>query len=219
MGKPVTKRKSSNILAGLFAILPLFLTVYIINLIFKFLSKFSAPFLKPTFQKYIPAQYSNFVVFVSSIMLTLLIIWVIGFLVSRFVGKKFLRLFECLIDRIPLIKNLYFGIRKLLDYFNNSTIAFRQVVLVEFPRKGVYSVGFLTSETWQEIQTVTPEDVVNVFVPTTPNPTTGFLIMIPRKEVIHLTMSVEEAVFFIMSGGIVTPGSQKGINDGTAETI
>lgn len=198
----------SYLLTGLLTILPLFLTVYLIYLISTFLSRLSFPILEPIFRNYLDVQYSNVFIFITSILLTIIFIWIIGLIVTNFFGRKIFEFFDHLFARIPFFKNIYISIRRLIEHLTKTKMAFRKVVLVEYPRKGLYSIGFVTSETWDEIQNVTPEHLINVFVPTTPNPTSGVLIMVPQDELIYLSMSSEQAFFFIMSGGIVTPGDE-----------
>lgn len=205
MEKQPRLRKHSYLLTGLLTILPLFLTVYIIYFISNFLSRLSSPLLAPIFRHYLDVRYTDFLIFVTGVFLTIVFIWMIGLIVTNFFGRKIFSLFDTLFEHIPFVKNIYISIRRLVERLTLTKIAFRQVVLIEYPRKGIYSIGFVTAETWDHIQHITPEHVINVFVPTTPNPTSGVLVMVPRDEVIFLKMSTDEAFFFIMSGGIVTP--------------
>lgn len=207
MSKQKRPGSRSYLLTGLFTILPLFLTVYIIYFISNFLSRLSSPILQPIFREYLDVRYSKFLIFITSILLTILFIWTIGLIVTNFFGKKIFELFDRLFERIPFFKNIYTSIRRLIEHLAKTKLPFRRVVLIEYPRKGIYSIGFVTADTWKEIQHVTPEHVINIFVPTTPNPTSGVLVIVPQDEIIFLRMTTDEAFFFIMSGGIVTPES------------
>lgn len=208
MSKQTRPGSRSYLLTGLFTILPLFLTVYIIYFISNFLSRLSSPILQPIFREYLDVRYSKFLIFITGLLLTIVFIWTIGLIVTNFFGKKIFALFERLFKQIPFFRNIYISIRRLIENLTVTKLAFRKVVLVEYPRKGIYSIGFVTADTWKEIQNVTPEHVINVFVPTTPNPTSGVLIIVPQDEIIFLKMTTDEAFFFIMSGGIVTPESE-----------
>ena len=114
-------------------------------------------------------------------------------------------------ERIPLVRILYAGVKQLLEtIFLQKTNAFKRVALVEYPRRGAYVIGFITGESKGEVQDKTDKDMINVFIPTTPNPTSGFYILIPEDEVLMLNMTVEDAFKLIISGGIVSPPKQGG---------
>lgn len=203
--KKQRKRRTNYLLTGLITMLPIFVTVYIIYFVSTFLSRLSSPLLKPFFREFLDVRYSEFLIFISGILLTIIIIWMIGLVVTNFFGRKLFALFELLFERTPFVKNIYLSIRRLIEHLAVTKIAFRRVVLIEYPRKGLFSIGFVTADTWGTIQHVTPEKLINVFVPTTPNPTSGVLVMVPQDDVIFLKMTTDEAFFFIMSGGIITP--------------
>lgn len=137
---------------------------------------------------------------------TLLLILTIGVLVTNILGRSLVNFSERLVDRIPVVKSVYMLFKQVSDtVFNRDRGAFRKVVLIEYPRKRIWAVAFVTGVTKGEVQTITPDKLVNVFVPTTPNPTSGFYILVPEDEMIELSMSVEEAFKLIISGGMVTP--------------
>jgi uncharacterized membrane protein len=140
---------------------------------------------------------------------TVILIWLSGVLVSNFVGKKILKTAEALLMKIPMANGIYDAIRKLTNVFFSDKSNFKRVVLIEWPRKGVYSIAFITADAVGEVQEATNEEVVNVFMPTTPNPTTGFLVLVPKGDIIPLKMSVDDAVKLIISGGIVVPPSTR----------
>ncbi len=144
------------------------------------------------------------------VIMTIIFIFLFGVLTRSFLGSKLVQLGEMIVDRIPLVRNIYTGVKQIVTTIANAdTKAFRKVVILEFPRKGLYSMGFITTENRGEVQALTEENVVNVFVPTTPNPTSGFLIFAPLNEVTELSMTVEEGIKFIISCGIVTPKYQQ----------
>lgn len=141
-----------------------------------------------------------------ALLVAILFISLIGRFARHFIGKKLIQLVDLVMLRVPLLNKIYGTIKQVNEAFSsNKRSSFKQVVLVEFPRTGQYSVGFLTGEQHQEVQAKTKERVVSVFVPTTPNPTTGFLILVPEHAVTRLEMSVAEGIKFIISLGSVAP--------------
>ena len=121
-------------------------------------------------------------------------------------GRAINHLFEGILNRLPVIRSLYSAIKQIMEtVLANKSSAFRECVLIEYPRKGVWTVGFITGNTKGEVQERTPEKLINVFVPTTPNPTSGFLLFVPEQDVIRLKMPIEDGLKMVVSGGIVTP--------------
>jgi uncharacterized membrane protein len=140
------------------------------------------------------------------IVLTLVVLIVTGILVANLVGRRLLSFWESILHRIPLVRSVYSASKNFAEVvFGESTQSFKKVLLIEYPRKGVYSLCFQTSNELEEIQARTSDDVICVFVPTTPNPTSGFILMVPRNEVIALDMDVESALKMIVSLGVVVP--------------
>ena len=124
---------------------------------------------------------------------------------STLFGKAILGYFDNLITRIPFAGNVYKAIKQITETFSNADAAYQKVVLIEYPRKGVHAIGFMTGSTKGEIKTKTNKEMVNVFVPTTPNPTSGFLLLFPVEDVVELDMSVEDAIKLVVSAGLVIP--------------
>ena len=134
----------------------------------------------------------------------------IGALTTVFLGRSLLRISERLLHRMPFIRSVYSATKQIFQtILAHKSEAFRQVVLIEYPRRGMWALGFVTSHTEGEIQNLSGDDLVNVFLPTTPNPTSGFLLFVPRNDTVVLTMTVEEAAKTIISGGIVTPPDRR----------
>jgi len=155
---------------------------------------------------YRPETYLNIRIPGLGLVLALILVFVVGLLARNIVGSKIVHWTDSIVNRIPLARIIYVAIKQLLEgIFLPQTKAFRRAVMVEFPRKGAYSIGFQTGVSRGEVQDKTAKRVVNVFVPTTPNPTSGFFIMVAEEEVIPLSMSVEDAFKLIISGGIVSP--------------
>ena len=194
-------------ITGLLILLPLGVTVFIVNialdrvgnpaseLFFNFIDQNIREL--PTVE--IPLQ-------LLSLLIVFLIITALGYFSRIFIGQLFLKFFERILTQLPLISQVYNTVKQLVDTFSQQKKAvFQEVVMIEYPRKGIYAIGFLTNQAKGEVQSLTGEHLVNVFVPTTPNPTSGFLLMIPKKEVIPMQMSVGDGMKTIISGGAVTP--------------
>ena len=129
----------------------------------------------------------------------------IGLIFSTLFGKAILGYFDNLITRIPFAGNVYKAIKQITETFSNADAAYQKVVLIEYPRKDIYAIGFMTGETKGEIKDRKKIDMVNVFVPTTPNPTSGFLLFVPKEDAVELDMSVEDAIKLVVSAGMVVP--------------
>lgn len=183
--------------AGLAVVLPLFLTFLVLKVLVRSLDGVLAPVVEAFTGREIPLLGA---------VATLLLILLVGMLTTNIVGRKVVELGDRLLLQIPVVRNVYAASKQFLDAFTMpNKKAFRQVVMVEFPRPGVYVLGFLTGGDAGEFRDVSPEPLVKVFVPTAPNPTGGYVILVPEKEIIPLTMSVEEGLKLIVSGGILVP--------------
>ena len=195
------KRKKSIILrlrnyffTGIIVLVPIGFTLYLS----KFLIGFSANLVPSGLN---PNTYLPYPIPGIEIILTVFFITFVGGLSLSFLGKKFLQIIDDLFKRIPILRTIYSAIGQMTDSFRNQDGNKKSVVLLEYPRKGSWAVGFATKENTGEIKSKTKINLVNVFVPTTPNPTSGFLLMIPKEDLIYLDMSFEEASKFIVSAG------------------
>ncbi len=193
-----------NFLAGLLIILPLWLTLFIIWLVFRWISSFTSPFLSPFFHLLFGAQQSEFLVRITSFFIAILVIWAVGLFATHIVGRRILLGVENVFLRLPVLRDIYTAMRKFIQQFTLKRSC-RKVVLLEFPRKGLYSIGFVTCESMAEVHWTTKGSITSVFVPTTPNPSTGFFLMVPEEELITLDVDVDEAFKLIVSGGIMHP--------------
>ncbi len=156
--------------------------------------------------KYNPETYLPFGTPGLGLLIVFIVLTLIGALTAGFVGRLYLRTSERLLNRMPVIRGIYGAIKQILEtVLAQQSNAFREAVLVEYPRRGIWAIAFITGRTKGEVQNLTEEECTNIFLPTTPNPTSGFLLFVPKKELIPLTMSVEEALKMVISGGIVTP--------------
>ena len=193
-------------LTGLLVILPISITVYVIWVLIRGMDAI----LKYIPAKYLPETYLQIHIPGLGLILVVILVFVVGLLTRNFIGRKIVHLGENIVDRIPLVRVLYTGVKQLLEpLFLQKTNAFKRVALIEYPRRGVHVIGFVTGESKGEVQSKTSKNMMNVFVPTTPNPTSGFYILIPEDEVVYLNMSVEDAFKLIISGGIVSPPEKR----------
>ncbi len=194
----VITRLRNNFIAGVVVLIPIGITVYLILFIIKISSKILPKELNPN--HYLPYDIPGVEIIISIILITF-----IGWLSLSIIGKKLLEIFNNILKKIPILRTIYSAFEQMLDMFTKSNKKSKNVVLVEYPRKGSWAVGFATKENKSEISHKSKQNLVNVFVPTTPNPTSGFLLMFPKEEVIYLDMSFEEASRFIVSAGSAEP--------------
>ena len=196
--RSVLARLRNNFIAGVVVLIPIGITVYLTLFITKISSKILPKELNPN--HYLPYDIPGVEIIISIILITF-----IGWLSLSLIGKKLLEIFNNILKRIPILRTIYSAFVQMLDIFNKRDENKKNVVLVEYPRKGSWAVGFATKENKGEISIKSKQNLVNVFVPTTPNPTSGFLLMFPKEEVIYLDMSFEEASRFIVSAGSSEP--------------
>jgi uncharacterized membrane protein len=188
---------------GLLVTAPILLTGYLTWVIVGVIDRYVASFLPATLnpQNYVPFPLPGFGIIIGMILIIL-----IGSLATGFVGRWLFRLGENMVNRLPIVRSVYGATKQIMEtVMASQSDAFREAVLIEYPRRGIWAIGFVTGKTRGEVQNMSAEDLVNVFVPTTPNPTSGFLLFFPRGELITLDMGVEDAVKMVVSGGIVTP--------------
>ena len=194
-------------LTGLLVVVPITMTLLVLRWLFHFINNLLVTILPEVLR---PEVLYGVPVPGISLVATLLLILLVGILAANIFGRSLVTFSEELVDRIPFVKGVYTLFKQVADtVLKRDHGAFRKVVLIEYPRKGIWSVAFVTGKSSGEVQRVTAEDVVNVFVPTTPNPTSGFYVLVPEKDLIPLKMTVEEAFKLIISGGMVTPPDKK----------
>ena len=199
-------------ITGVIVVLPLGVTVMVINFL---LEKVGTP-ASSFFFWYLPRDLREqpqiqFLLEVISVLVVFILITLLGYGSRFFIGRMVLNGFELLLDRLPFINTVYRTVKQIVDTFSHQKKAvFQEVVLIEYPRPRSYAIGFLTNKAKGETQEVTGESVVNVFVPTTPNPTSGFLLMLPEEDITHLQMTIVDAMKLIISGGAVVPPFSSG---------
>ena len=192
--KSIFIRLRNYFITGAIVLIPIGITIYLTL----FIIKISSSFLPKTIN---PNSYLPFDIPGIEILITIILITLIGSLSLSFLGKKFLEIFNNILKKIPILRTIYSAVGQLTESFTQSNGTQKSVVVLEYPRKGIWVVGFATKENKGEISKKTNEELVNIFVPTTPNPTSGFLLMVPKKDLIYLDMSFEEASRFIVSAG------------------
>ncbi len=192
--KSLLTRLRNNFIAGAIVLIPIGITVYLSLFIIKILSVVLPEQLNPN--NYLPFNVPGL-----EILITIILITFIGGISVSFLGKKALELFNNLLKKIPVLRTVYSAVTQLTESFTQSKGDAKSVVLVEFPRKGIWAIGFATNKSREDISKITNEDLVNVFVPTTPNPTSGFLIIVPKKDLFYIEMTFEQASRFIVSAG------------------
>lgn len=194
------KRFRQLFIRGVIAISPIVVTIYVLYYFFSLVDSVLGRIIVRIIGIPIPGI---------GIITSFVLILLMGFIVTNVLGAKAFDYVEKLLHRVPVIPRIYFGVKQLTDAFSlQGKQIFNKVVLVEYPRKGIYVLGFVTGESKGEIQNKTSEKLSNVFIPTTPNPTSGMLIMMRDEEIIYLDMTVEEGLKFIISAGVVTPSGK-----------
>ena len=195
---PFIARLRNYFITGIIVLVPLGFTLYLTLFLVSILSKLIPEEINPN--SYLPFSIPGLEIAISIIFITL-----IGFISLSFIGKRILKLINDLLKKIPFLRTVYSAIGQMTESFANKKGKKKSVVLVQYPSKGSWAVGFATKDNKGEITKKINTKLVNVFVPTTPNPTSGFLLMFPKKEVIYLDMSFEEASKFIVSAGTSNP--------------
>lgn len=202
MLKKIKDKIRNYFIAGLLTVVPLSITLYVISILLKNADRIFN--LIPS--RFNPKAHLPFPMPGLGAILVVTMIFLIGLLVKNYVGGRIIDFGERIVYQIPLVRPIYSAIKQLLiAIFSQSYDGFKRVVMIEYPRRGIYALGFVTGVASGEVQELTDERVINVFLPTTPNPTSGFYLLVPEKDVIPLKISVEDAFKLIISGGLATP--------------
>ena len=196
--KSIALRLRNYFFTGVIVLIPIGFTLYLSKFLINFSTNLVPAGLNPN--TYLPYSIPGV-----EILLTIIFITIIGGLSLSFLGKKFLQIVDDLFKRIPILRTIYSALGQMTESFRNQEGKKKSVVLVEYPRKGSWAVGFATKKNEGEIKEKTNKELVNVFVPTTPNPTSGFLLMFSEEDLIYLDMTFEEASKFIVSAGTSNP--------------
>ena len=194
----ITAKLRNYFITGIVVLVPIGITLYLTKFFISVSSNLIPKEINPN--NYLPFSVPGLEIFLAIILITF-----IGYLSLSFIGKKILQLFNDLLKKIPILRTIYSAIGQMAETLAPKVKTRKSVVLIEYPRKGTWAVGFATKDNKGEISKKTNQNLVNVFVPTTPNPTSGFLLMFPKEELVYLDMSFEEASKFIVSAGTTSP--------------
>ena len=194
-------------LAGILVTAPIGITFYISWLLVRWIDSKVTPLIPA---HYNPETYLHVAVPGLGLVIVLVSLTFIGWATAGLLGRMWTRLSEHILSRMPVIRSVYGAVKQIIEtVVKQQSNAFREVVLFEYPRRGTWALGFITGYTKGEVQNLTEDEVVNVFLPTTPNPTSGYLLFVPRKDLVILEMTVEEGIKMVVSGGIVTPPDRR----------
>ena len=208
-------RLRNYFITGIIVVAPISLTIYLVSLIINLIDDKILPLFP---ERYNPETYLPFAVPGIGVLIFVFVLTLIGWLTTGLVGRTVVRVGENLLDRMPIVRSIYSALKQIFEtVFSHNSRAFRDVVLIPYPREGCWALGFATGTTKGEVQDAIKDEVVNVFLPTTPNPTSGYLLFLPRKDVIFLKMTVEQGIKLVISGGVIAPevlaeGQQNGRN-------
>ena len=201
------QRMRAYLFAGILVIAPISITFYVAWLFINFVDSKVTPLIPV---QYNPETYLPFALPGLGLLVLIVALMLIGAMTAGFLGRLWTRFSEQLLARMPVVRSIYSAVKQILEtVLAQQSNAFRDVVLVEYPRRGIWAIAFITGRTEGEVQSVTEEECINIFLPTTPNPTSGFLLFVPKTDLITLSMSVEEAIKMVISGGIVTPPDRR----------
>lgn len=205
--KRVITRLRNWFLTGVIVTAPIGITAYLTWVVITGIDAQVTPLIPP---RYNPASYLHFGVPGFGVLVALLFITGIGFVTANIFGRTLISIGERMVDRMPVVRSVYSASKQIFEtVIRQSNTAFKKVVLLEYPRKDLWVLGFVAAETEGEVRRLVDGDLVSVFVPTTPNPTSGFLLFAPRKDLIYLDMSIEEAAKLVISAGVVSPPDRK----------
>ena len=196
--KSIISRFRNYFITGVLVLIPIGITLYLTLFLIKISSLLLPRELNPN--HYLPYNVPGL-----EIVISLFLITFIGWLSLTFIGKRLVMFFETILNRIPILRTIYSSAEQLIENFSSSKKSKKTVVLVQYPRQGIWAVGFATKENTGKIKNAIGEETINVFVPTTPNPTSGFLLMFPKKDVIFVDLTFEEASKFVVSAGSINP--------------
>ena len=203
----LSQKLRAYLFAGVLVTAPIFITFYLAWLLVTFVDSQITPLIPA---KYNPETYLPFALPGLGVLVLIIALMLVGAVTAGFVGRLWMRISERVLGQMPIIRNVYSAVKQILEtVLAQQSNAFREAVLIEYPRRGMWAVAFITGTTKGEVQNLTEEECINVFLPTTPNPMSGFLLFVPRKDMVSLSMSVEEAIKMVISGGIVTPHDRR----------
>lgn len=210
----ITQKIKKIFIAGILALLPIVITVYLLYFLYNLVVSKASPLVRKIVYQY-NDNFSEYILQISTFLIILLIIFVIGIFTRMYLGKLVIKLVDNIITRIPVARSIYNAIKQVIDSFGNTSgSSFSKVLLVEFPRRDMWMIAFLVRDALPIMQDVsTKEESVNVFIPTAPNPTSGFVAVVPKKDTRELDITVEEGIKFVLSVGIINFDSNSNIKE------
>lgn len=208
-----TGRLRAYFLAGILVTAPLAITIALASWLIEFVDSRIVPLIPLRYNPDVYLkEYLGYEIGIPGLGLIVLVVFItlVGAVTAGFLGRIVIRFSENMLNRMPVIRSVYGASKQILEtVLKHQSNAFRQAVLVEYPRRGLWAIAFITGRTEGEVQNLIADDLINVFLPTTPNPTSGFLLFVPKEDLIMLDMAVEEAIKMVISGGIVTPPDRR----------
>lgn len=202
-GAGIVARFRRYLLTGIVVTAPISITIYLTYVFLTFVDTHVTKFFPDIWHQ---TLYAETTIPGLGLIVAITFFIIVGWFATNVLGRFIIRIYEYVLERMPVVSKLYGAIKQIFETIMASqSSAFREVVMLQYPRKGVWSIGFVTGVTEGQIQRTTEEETVNVFVPTTPNPTSGYLLFVPKKELNYLDMTVEEGVKLVVSAGIITP--------------
>ncbi len=202
------KRLKAKFITGILVITPAFLSIFIIIFIFNKIDAILSPFIIKLFKNYLfKIELPHIVITLLSLTLLFFVIILVGVIAENFIGKKILNIIDRLLASTPLVKGIYIALKQLFDAFRlTNSQKFNKVIFVEYPKEGLWVIGFTTAPLCENLSNYLKEkDMINVFIPTTPNPTSGYLVVVNKEKVIETNLTIEEAVKYVVSGGVIQP--------------
>jgi uncharacterized membrane protein len=201
------QRMRAYLMTGILVVAPISITFYLAWIFIGFVDRQVTPLIPAAYN---PETYLPFALPGLGLIVLIAGLILIGAATAGFFGRLWSRVSEQILARMPVIRNVHSAVKQILEtVLAQQSNAFREAVLVEYPRRGIWAIAFITGRTEGEVQSITAEESINIFLPTTPNPTSGFLLFVPKKDLVPLTMGVEEAIKMVISGGIVTPPDRR----------
>ncbi len=200
-------RLRGYLLAGVLVTAPVSITFYLAWILVNFVDGKVTPLIPAAYN---PNNYLPFAIPGLGLLIIVIALILVGALTAGLAGRLLIRTGERILNRMPVIRGVYSAVKQIFEtVLAQQSRAFREAVLVEYPRRGIWAIAFITGRTEGEVQNLTEQEVVNIFLPTTPNPTSGFLLFVPKEDLVPLSMSVEEAIKMVISGGIITPPDRR----------
>ncbi len=201
--KTIMQRLRTYFLTGLVVASPVGITIYLALAFIDLIDRNIKPLIPAAYN---PETYLPFPLPGIGLVFLFFMLTILGFFAANFLGKSLIRIGERILNRMPIVRSVYNTLKQIFEtVISEDAGSFQDVVLVEYPRKGIWAIAFISSENTGEVQAKLQDDVVNVFLPTTPNPTSGFLLFVPRKDVIYLDMTPDEGAKYVISAGLVDP--------------